>query len=176
MTLSVAVWTLIVLALVTANLPFILDRPLAAFPWALRGEAPRAPWLRWLRFLVFFGLLVAWIWVVHAIVGGAFAGGGGSGALFAVKVLAMCILAAALLTFPGWGSHPESVHKPFIICLLEAMIGYTLVGALGFALELNIGNVFTQGWEFYAVTLSLFLVLGYPGFVYRYMLKRRLRK
>ena len=175
MSLSAAVWTLIVLALVVANLPFVVDRPLAAFPWTLRGEATRAAWLRWLRFLAYFGLLLIWIWAVRALVGGSFAGGGGFAALFALKVLAMCVLAAALLAYPGWGTRPGSIHKPFIVCLLEALVGYVLVGALGYALELNIGNVFAQRWEFYAVTLALFLVLGYPGFVYRYMLKRRRR-
>src|SRR5690606_4802477 len=95
MILSAAVWTLIVLAMLAANLPFVMERPLAAFPWMLRGEAPRAAWLRWLRFLVYFGLLLVWIWAVHAWVGGAFSGGGGSAALFAIQVLVMCVLATA---------------------------------------------------------------------------------
>ena len=30
-------------------------------------------------------------------------------------------------------------------------------------------------WEFYAITLSLYLVLAYPGFVYRYLFKRHPR-
>jgi len=29
-----------------------------------------------------------------------------------------------------------------------------------------------QGWEFFAVTGCLFIVLAYPGFVMRYMRKR----
>ena len=63
--------------------------------------------------------------------------------------------------------------KSFFDRLLEVLVGYVLVGTLGFALELNLGNAFPQRWEFYAVTLALFLVLGYPGFVWRYMLRRR---
>jgi hypothetical protein len=35
-----------------------------------------------------------------------------------------------------------------------------------------IGNVFTQRWEFYAITLSLFVVMAFPGFVFRYLLRR----
>src|SRR3546814_14582932 len=32
--------------------------------------------------------------------------------------------------------------------------------ALGFAFEAALGNPFAQGWEFYAITLSLYLVLA----------------
>lgn len=173
MGLSAAVWTLIVLALVSANLPFVLDRPLAAFPWRLAGEARRAASMQWLRSVAFFVLLAAWIWATHTLVGEAFAGGGATALLSVVKVLLMCALAGCLLFYPGW--HAPTVDKPFIVCLLELLVGYLLVGTLGFALELNIGNAFEQRWEFYAVTLSLFFVLGYPGFVYRYMLRRRRR-
>ena len=42
MTQEFAVWFLIGLSLVTANLPFVLRRPLLALPWAQRaGEPPR---------------------------------------------------------------------------------------------------------------------------------------
>ena len=30
-----------------------------------------------------------------------------------------------------------------------------------------------QGWEFYAVTGALFLVLAFPGFTWRYLMKHR---
>jgi hypothetical protein len=35
-----------------------------------------------------------------------------------------------------------------------------------------IGNVFVQRWEFYATTFTLFVVMAFPGFVLRYLLKR----
>jgi hypothetical protein len=35
-----------------------------------------------------------------------------------------------------------------------------------------IGNSFNQRWEFYVTALSLFVVLAFPGFVLRYLLKR----
>jgi hypothetical protein len=40
-------------------------------------------------------------------------------------------------------------------------------------LESRIGGVFAQNWEFYAITGCLFLVLAFPGFVLRYLRKRR---
>jgi hypothetical protein len=41
------------------------------------------------------------------------------------------------------------------------------------ALEARIGQNYAQGWEFYAVTLSLFATFAFPGFVWQYLLRRR---
>jgi len=47
-----------------------------------------------------------------------------------------------------------------------------LIGVVGWAFESALGNVFPQNWEFFAITLTLFAVLAFPGFVFRYLLKR----
>jgi hypothetical protein len=57
--------------------------------------------------------------------------------------------------------------------VLELALFYGAVGALAYALERQVGNVAVQGWEFYAVTATLFLTLAFPGFVWRYLYKRR---
>lgn len=57
--------------------------------------------------------------------------------------------------------------------LLELLIYYFAVGFAGMLLERWLGQNYSQGWEFYAVTASLFLTLAFPGFVYRYLLRRR---
>jgi hypothetical protein len=54
--------------------------------------------------------------------------------------------------------------KPFVVRLLELFVLYFLVGALAYLLESRIGNVFAQGWEFYAITGCMFVVLAFPGF------------
>lgn len=170
MMLSVAVWLVIAAALVMANLPFVLDRPIAAWGWAeSQGSNSGERWLRCVGFLVGLGL---WSWGTLLLLGGAFAGGGDTAGLFFVKLLVSGLVAAAWLYWPGWHRAVPQV-KPFIDRFLELLVGYVLVGTLGNALELNLGNAFTQGWEFYAVTLALFLVLAYPGFVWRYMMRRR---
>ena len=66
-----------------------------------------------------------------------------------------------------------AVPKALAWRLLEFVILYFLVGAFALALERSIGRVAPQGWEFYAVTGCLFLTLAFPGFVYRYLYKRR---
>ncbi len=59
--------------------------------------------------------------------------------------------------------------KPAWLRIVELLVLYLLV--LGFArvVESSMGNAFPQGWQFYAVTVCLFLVLGFPGFVHRYL-------
>jgi hypothetical protein len=47
-----------------------------------------------------------------------------------------------------------------------------LVIGVAYAIESSIGNAFPQGWQFYAVTVCLYLVLGFPGFVHRYLRRR----
>jgi hypothetical protein len=61
--------------------------------------------------------------------------------------------------------------KPFWIRLIELAVLYFILGGVAYLLEARLGNVFIQTWEFYAITVFLFLVLGFPGFVYRYLRK-----
>lgn len=63
--------------------------------------------------------------------------------------------------------------KSLALRLLELVLCYGLVGALGLLLEQRVGQIAPQGWEFYAITAALFLTLAFPGFVYRYLLRRR---
>jgi hypothetical protein len=63
--------------------------------------------------------------------------------------------------------------KHFAVRLLELIVLYFIVGGLAYALESRIGNVFDQTWEFYAITGCMFVVLAFPGFVLRYLHKRR---
>jgi hypothetical protein len=170
-----AVWIIIALSLASANLPFVAQRPFLALPWTQPGEAARPIWIRWLEALAFFALLWGVGYLILTLIGQAFfvASDPASAALFVGKLLAAIALAALLLSYPGWRNRGRVIHKPFYVRLLEMLVLYGLVGTLGFAFEANMGNVFSQTWEFYAVTLSLFLVLGYPGFVYRYLMRHR---
>ena len=56
--------------------------------------------------------------------------------------------------------------------MLELVVCYALVVGLGLLLEQSDGQIYPQGWEFYATTAALFLTLAFPGFVYRYLYKR----
>jgi len=71
------------------------------------------------------------------------------------------------------GVIPRAWPKTLWMRLLELVIWYFLVGGLGLALEQHQGQIYPQGWEFYATTAALFVTLAFPGFVFRYLLKRR---
>ncbi|QIL81315.1 DUF2818 family protein [Diaphorobacter sp. HDW4A] len=73
------------------------------------------------------------------------------------------------------GPLPKSkgANKPFAIRLLELVVLYLIVGAVAMLLERRAGQNSPQGWEFYAITGTLFLTLAFPGFVYRYLMRRR---
>jgi hypothetical protein len=63
----------------------------------------------------------------------------------------------------------KQAEKPFFIRLLELIVLYFVVLGIARLLESNTGNAFSQGWQFYAVTVCLFLVLAFPGFIFRYL-------
>ncbi|WP_028210397.1 DUF2818 family protein [Paraburkholderia mimosarum] len=59
------------------------------------------------------------------------------------------------------------------IRIAEMIVLYFVVGTFGFLLETRAGNRFDQGWQFYAITFSLFVVFAFPGFAWQYLVKRR---
>lgn len=65
----------------------------------------------------------------------------------------------------------RSPSKSLWLRLLELAVLYFLVLGIAWLMEARIGNAFPQRWEFYAITVCLFLVAAYPGFVYRYLRK-----
>ena len=68
---------------------------------------------------------------------------------------------------------PQRLSKPLHWRLMELVALYFVVGGVGLALENHGGQVAPQGWEFYAVTGTMFITLGFPGFVYRYLMHRK---
>lgn len=66
-----------------------------------------------------------------------------------------------------------ATKKSLGLRLLELVVYYLLVGAMGLLLERNMGRIAPQGWEFYAITAALFVTLAFPGFVWRYLLKHK---
>ena len=64
-------------------------------------------------------------------------------------------------------------RKALIVRLVEMIMLYFVVGGLAILLEKRAGQIAPQGWEFYAITGTLFVVLAFPGFIYRYLVRRR---
>jgi len=94
--------------------------------------------------------------------------------------LTLLLLAFIIANFP-WFSEKlfyllplKAGRKSLAWCLFELIVLYTLVGALTVYAEYAIyGQVSKQGWEFYTVTFSLFLVFAFPGFIYKTLWVKR---
>ncbi|NDY91436.1 DUF2818 family protein [Ideonella livida] len=57
-------------------------------------------------------------------------------------------------------------------CLLEWVVWMGLALGLGVALESWGGQRSPQGWAFYAAFVALGLTLAFPGFVWRFLVRR----
>lgn len=61
-------------------------------------------------------------------------------------------------------------NKGFWVRLVEWSALYLITGGLALLMESRAtGLIHAQDWEFYAVTLSLFMVFAFPGFIYRHV-------
>ena len=63
--------------------------------------------------------------------------------------------------------------KSLPLRLLELVLWYFIAGGVALLLENRAGQIAPQGWEFYAITGTLFVTFAFPGFVYRYLFKLR---
>ncbi len=92
-----------------------------------------------------------------------------------VFLLLLALIAANLPFFSErilFFIRPKAGVKKFGWRLLEVLLLYFVVGGAGYLLETKAGIVHEQDWEFYVITLCLFLVFAYPGFVYRYLWRK----
>ena len=93
-----------------------------------------------------------------------------------IVFLVLLALLAANLPFANQRillGGPQRITKPLFWRLIELVVLYFVVGGIGLALENHNGQIAPQGWEFYAVTGTMFVTLAFPGFVYRYLMHRK---
>ena len=170
MSQNVAVWVLILLSLIAANTPMLVERPLLFLPWQQKGEPQRPVLLRYMLFIAYTGCLLAVGWAIHRVLSQAFFTSLPQ-LLMASGIFVLIML--VVFALPIYSYRHITIQKSFFVRLLETTVLYGFIGLLGIGFESSLGNVFPQGWEFYAITYSLFIILAYPGFVLRYLLKRR---
>jgi Protein of unknown function (DUF2818) len=96
-----------------------------------------------------------------------------SQSLSAGLVILLAVLAANLPFVSQRLLGVLSLKQPKILAtrLAELAVLYFLVGGVGLLLENKAGQIAPQGWEFYAITATLFVTLSFPGFVFRYLFK-----
>ncbi|MFM2050294.1 MAG: hypothetical protein RL682_785 [Pseudomonadota bacterium] len=93
-----------------------------------------------------------------------------------VWLVVLVALVAANLPFFSlkfFGFFQFAKAKTLGLRLVELVVFYFLVGALGLLLEKRVGQIASQAWGFYAITATLFITFAFPGFVYRYLVKHK---
>lgn len=92
------------------------------------------------------------------------------------------IVAALLLANLPWFTEKlfaiKSLNKEksFYIRLMEWFVFYFIIGSAALGLETKLNGVrHEQSWEFYVVTLCLFMVFALPGVIFQIDLKHHLR-
>jgi hypothetical protein len=91
------------------------------------------------------------------------------------SILALLVVALVAANIPFFSNRimlvipVKTEYKALGWYILEMPVWYFIVGLLGRLLEQKTGVAHAQHWEFYAVTASMFIVLAFPGFVYRYL-------
>lgn len=90
-------------------------------------------------------------------------------------VLAVAVLAANAPYFNERLLLVGPLRSPKAVSwrLLELALMAVLTFGVGALLESRIGQRHPQGWEFYAAGACLFITLGFPGFVWRYLRRGR---
>ena len=70
---------------------------------------------------------------------------------------------------------PAPGGKSVWLRLVEWFILYLIMGGIALGLEIKAtGGTHNQDWEFYWVSLFLFMIFALPGFIYRHDLKHLL--
>lgn len=68
--------------------------------------------------------------------------------------------------------QPKSTSKHFVWRVFELAFYFVLIGFVARLLEAQLSPVHEQNWQFYASTLAVFIVLAWPGFVWRYFWRK----
>ncbi|WP_293765578.1 DUF2818 family protein [uncultured Aquitalea sp.] len=90
-----------------------------------------------------------------------------------VTLLLVAFLAANLpFITTRFAGVVKLARKHFGWQLLELAALFLLVGLFARFLEGREMPVQSQNWQFYVTTVALFLVFGFPGFVYRYFWRK----
>ncbi len=88
--------------------------------------------------------------------------------------VALTLANLPFLTESLFGVIPlKSGRKSGWLRVFELLVLYFVTGGVAYLLEARMGTVFGQVKEFYMLTVPLFVVLAFPGFVLRYLRKRQ---
>lgn len=159
-----SIWIFIILAFIFALAPFLTERAFVFTLWSQAGEPEKPFWFYPLRALISYAVIAAGCWLLATQAGNL------------PYMIAAVVLLGLALYVPGSVVTPSVPVKHVSTRLLEVLAGYFVVGAIGFAIEANYANPSAKNWEFYTIAACLYVVLAYPGFVWRHLMKHPVRR
>lgn len=86
-----------------------------------------------------------------------------------ILLVALAAANAPFLTERLFGVLRLARGKSMGMRFIELAVYYFATLALAVLIETRFGPRYPQRWEFYGITACLFVVLGYPGFIWRYL-------
>lgn len=157
-------WLIIGLAWFTALLPFFTEKSFVFVPWRQEGESSKLP-----LWLIVCRAFLQWLLIIFAA---------SVVATNSSQGLQLAAIAGFLILFaiPVFVLGKEVQVKTFAVRLFELLGFFFFTGAVGFAIEDFYSNAHTQDWQFYAIALCIYIVLAYPGFVFRHLFRNRFNR
>ncbi|MDK4697118.1 DUF2818 family protein [Kingella negevensis] len=92
--------------------------------------------------------------------------------MYTLLLLTFIMANFPFLTPRGFGVIPLKRKTP-LHHLAELALGYLMIGGIAYILENRSGSIHAQTWQFYAITISLYLVFAFPAYVWRYFWQAR---
>ncbi|KPC54559.1 DUF2818 family protein [Amantichitinum ursilacus] len=95
-----------------------------------------------------------------------------------LEVVLLCVLGVVAANLPFLSDRvflvvPNTrLRKHFGWELLEVLVLYAVVLGIARVLEARVSTVQPQHWWFYVATLALFVVVAWPGFVWRHFWRK----
>lgn len=154
-----SVWLIIVLAVVCANLPFLTERMFVLAPVKLKGEPDK-----------FIGYYFGRALLSYCFLGTSFYLLTDVGLSMSAKAFGG-VAFILLFGVPGFIYGKTVAYKNIGIHLLELAVFACFVVAIGFFIEAYYANRFVQSWQFYAISVCIFLLLAFPGFTWRHLMR-----
>ena len=93
--------------------------------------------------------------------------------VWVVVLLALLLANLPFVSNRLFGVFALKMPKNLAVRLLELLVWYLITGGVGLFLEQRAGQIAPQGWEFYAITGTLFITFAFPGFTWCYLFKHR---
>lgn len=154
-------WLIIGIAALTALLPFFTEKSFVFVPWRQEGESKSIS-----AWLIASRAFLQWVLIVFA----AYVMANSNNQSFQLIAFVSSLVLFALPVFTVSKQVPIKI---FAVRIFELLGFFFFVGGIGFAIERFYANAHSQQWQFYAIALCLYIVLAYPGFVYRHLFRNR---